>query len=151
MSQNGTPAQARPRWMTALMIICIAGVPINIFRDLFIPAARDVEVWLGFEVTGWAAYLTAPLHWAILGVGAWGFWKLRPWMWPWASLYVFYVAVAHLVWSEASANGRGWPIGLLQAAAIAVVAVALWRARPVFQPSPDGKTPEPVSFVGHAP
>ena len=37
---------------------------------------------------------------------------------PWAAGYLFYVAVSHLVWSEASPHGRGWPIGLVQAAVI---------------------------------
>jgi len=28
---------------------------------------------------------TKPLHWLIYGAGAFGFWKMRPWMWPWAA------------------------------------------------------------------
>ena len=127
------PVTSRPLWMTALLVVCLLGVIVNVYRDVLIADSRNVEVWFGFEFTGWVAKLTAPLHWAILAAGAWGIWKLRPWMWPWASLYVFYVALSHLVWSEASAQGRGWPIGLLQAAAISVVAIALWRARSVFQ------------------
>lgn len=124
---------ARPWWITGLLAFCVLGLVVSIPRDLFFPAYRDVEVWLGFELGGWPARLTAPLHWAIFAAGAWGFWKLRPWMWPWASVYVFYVAISHLVWSEVSANGRGWPIGLAQALGLSIVAVALWRARAVFQ------------------
>jgi hypothetical protein len=41
---------------------------------------------------------------------------------------VFYVALSHLVWSEASPNGNGWRIGLLQAAAISLPAWLLLRA-----------------------
>jgi hypothetical protein len=36
--------------------------------------------------------------------------------------YVLYAAVSHLVWSEVSPNGRGWPIGLAQAVALGLVA-----------------------------
>jgi ribosomal protein S18 acetylase RimI-like enzyme len=62
-------------------------------------------------------------------VGAWGFWRQKPWIVPAAAAYVFYVALSHLVWSEASPHGNGWPIGLLQAAAISVPGVLLLRAR----------------------
>jgi hypothetical protein len=124
---------ARPWWITGLGAFCLLLLVVSIPRDLFFPAYRDVEVWLGFELAGWPARLTAPLHWAIFAAGAWGFWKLRRWMWPWASVYVFYVAISHLVWSEVSANGRGWPIGLAQALGLSIVAVILWRARAVFQ------------------
>jgi hypothetical protein len=122
--------------MTALSLACLVALVVNVSRDLFFPETRDVEVWLGFEVTGWAARATAPAHWAIFAAGAWGFWRCRPWMWPWAAAYVFYVALSHLVWSEIGANGRGWPIGLAQAAAISVLAVLLLRARAAFRPVP---------------
>jgi hypothetical protein len=125
---------ARPWWITALFVFSLLGLLVAIPRDLFFPAYRDVEVWLGFELKGWTARLTAPFHWAIYAAGAWGFLKQRPWMWPWASVYVFYVAISHLVWSEVSPHGRGWPIGLLQALALSVIGVALCRARLLFQP-----------------
>jgi hypothetical protein len=121
---------ARPWWMTTLAVFCMLAVAISIPRDLFFPASRDLEVWLGFEVTGWPGRLTAPIHWAIFAAGAWGFWRCRPWVLPWAAAYLFYAAVSHLVWSEASPNGRGWPIGLVQAIGISTVAVFLLRASP---------------------
>jgi hypothetical protein len=71
--------------------------------------------------------VTAPIHWAIFATGAWAFWTGRRWIVPWAVAYVLYAAVAHLVWSEMSPHGRGWPIGLVQACAIAGVAVVLHR------------------------
>ena len=73
--------------------------------------------------------LTAPFHWAIFAVGAWGFWSRRPWVVPAAAGYVFYVALSHFVWSEASPNGNGWPTGLLQAALISIPGMLLLRAR----------------------
>ncbi len=122
-------ATVRPRWMTALALFCGATVAFLVPRDLFVPHVRDVEVWFGFELRGSAAQWSAPLHWAIFALGAWGFWRARPWIVPAAAGYVFYVALSHLVWSEASANGNGWPVGLAQAAAISVPGFLLLRAR----------------------
>jgi hypothetical protein len=107
----------------------MATVAFLAFRDLLVPEARGVEVWLGFEVHGRAALLSAPLHWAIFAAGAWGFWRERPWATRAAALYCFYVALSHLVWSEASPNGQGWPMGIAQGGAIALPGILLWRAR----------------------
>lgn len=126
-----TPAgdgAGRPWWMTGLALFCLATVAFLVSRDLFYPDAREVEVWLGFEVRGTAALLTAPLHWAIFGIGAWAFWRQRPWILPVAAAYAFYVALSHVVWSEASPNGRGWPAGLAQAVAFSIPGVLLLRA-----------------------
>jgi len=119
---------ARPWWMTALAIVCLLAVLINVPRDLLFAETRNVEVWLGLEIRGAIALLTAPLHWIIFAVGAWGFWTRRAWILPCAAAYVFYVAVSHLVWSEVSPNGRGWPIGLAQAAGLSVAGFLLLRA-----------------------
>jgi hypothetical protein len=117
--------------MTALAVFCAATVVFLIPRDLFLAETRDVEVWFGFEFRGMAALLTAPLHWLIFALGAWGFWRCRPWVLSWASAYVFYIGLSHIIWSEVSCNGNGWPIGLLQAAIISVPGILLLRARRV--------------------
>ncbi len=114
--------------MSALAAFCAATVVFLMGRDLFVPEVRDVEVWCGFELRGRAAQLTAPLHWAIFAAFGWGFWCAKPWIVPLASAYLFYVALSHLVWSEASPNGRGWPMGLLQAALFSSSGVWLLRA-----------------------
>ena len=119
---------ARPWWMTALAGFCLLSLAFLIPRDLLDTPARDVEVWLGFELHGRAAQLTAPIHWAIFAVGAWGFWRARPWIVPAAAGYCFYVALSHLIWSEVSPNGRGWPMGLAQAAVLSLPGIALLRA-----------------------
>jgi hypothetical protein len=108
--------------------ICLLTLVVSIVRDLFIPATREMEVWLGFEITGPLALVTAPIHWAIFAAGAWGFWTTRPWIAKVAAGYLVYAGVAHLVWSEASVHGRGWPIGLVQALLLTAVAVGLLRA-----------------------
>ena len=118
---------AAPGWMRAGAVVCGLTLVIAVFSDLFIPNARSIEVWFGFELTGAPALATAPLHWAIFATGAWAFWTGRPWIVPCAAAYLFYVALSHLVWSEASPHGRGWPIGLAEAIAIALLATVLLR------------------------
>lgn len=125
MSESPRAARARQ----ALALLSAATVVFLAARDLLVPEVRDVEVWLGFELHGRAARLTAPLHWAIFAFGAFAFWRAKPWIWPAAAAYVLYVALSHLIWSEASPHGRGWPAGLAQAAAISLVAVLLLRLR----------------------
>jgi hypothetical protein len=120
---------ARPWWMTALGVTCLATLVISVVRDLFLPESRWVEVWFGFELTGPLALLTAPLHWLIFAIGTWAFWTGQAWVVPWAAGYLFYAAFSHLVWSEVSPHGRGWPIGLAQAAAISTIGVLLLRTR----------------------
>lgn len=121
--------RTQPGWMTVLAVVCAATLVVIVVRDLFVPAARAVEVWFGLEVTGWPALATAPLHWAIFAVGAWAFWSGRMGVVPWAAGYLFYAALSHLVWSEASPHGRGWQIGLVEAAAISAVGYLLLRLR----------------------
>ena len=52
----------------------------------------------------------------------------RPWILPCAAGYAFYVAASHLVWSEVSPKGAGWPAGLALAVVLAVPGVLLLRA-----------------------
>ena len=117
----------RPWWMTALAVFCGGVLVATVPSDLFYPAARETEVWLGFELHGALARATAPIHWAIYAVGAWAFWTGRRWIVPWAVAYILYVAAAHLVWSEVSPHGRGLAVGLVEAIAIALVALLLRR------------------------
>ncbi len=84
--------------MTALAVFCAGTVAFLVVRDLFVPHVRDVEVWFGFELRGGAARLTAPLHWAIFAVGAWGFWRAKPWVARAALAYAVYVALSHAIW-----------------------------------------------------
>ena len=126
----------RPWWMNVLWVFCLYMTFIYVPYDLFFkPVAEDEEVWFGFVLHGWAAKLTAPLHWLIYGAGAYGFWKMARWMWPFAALYTAQIAIAMLVWNLIDERGGGWGAGLVSAAIIAVPTVALWRARERFQPA----------------
>ena len=121
--------------MNVLWAFCLYMTFIYLPFDIFIkPVAGDEEVWFGFVLHGWAAKLTAPLHWLIYGAGAWGFWKMSRWMWPWAAVYVAQVAVAMLVWNLTDPRG-GIVAGLISAAVVAVPTVALWRAKARFHPA----------------
>ncbi len=111
-----------------MALFCLLALAVTVPRDLLLEHTRDVEVWLGFELRGTWALATAPLHWLIFAAGAWLFWRGDRRVVPWAAGYAFYVALSHLIWSEASPNGRGWPAGLLQAALLSLPAFALLRA-----------------------
>jgi hypothetical protein len=127
---------ARPWWMNLIFAFCLYMTFVYLpFDLLWKPVAQDEEVWFGITLHGWAAKATAPLHWLIYGAGAYGFWKMRSWMWPWAALYVGQVSVAMLIWNVADARGGGWLVGILGGVLFAVPTVALWRARDAFQGS----------------
>ena len=124
--------ERRPWWMNVLMLWCAYMAFIYVPWDFFIkPVAHDEEVWLGITLYGWAAKLTEPLHWAIYLAGAYGFWRMRPWMWPWSAVYMEQVAVAMLVWNLRVGH---WFLGLLCFAIYSGVAYALWQARAAFEP-----------------
>jgi hypothetical protein len=125
----------RPWWMNLMFWFCLYMSFVYMPFDLFFkPVAVDHEIWFGIALTGWWAKATEPLHWLIYGLGAWGFWRMKRWMWPWAAVYATQVVIAMLVWNVVNENGRGWIGGLVAAALFAVPTVALWRARPVFGP-----------------
>lgn len=132
---------ARPWWATAIAGFCAGTVVFLVWRDLTIPEVRDTEVWFGLEVRGAWAIATAPIHWAIFAIGAWAYWTLRSWVWPWAAVYAATIAVGHLVWNLTSANGGGPFAGLWQLALFSVPVVALWRAKPPGAGAP-GAPPE---------
>ncbi len=142
MSQNDPAATAklvqrilagRPWWMNAMMAFCFYMAFIYLPFDLFCKlVAQDVEVWFGIALHGWAAKATEPLHWAIYGAGAWGFWKMRPWMHPWAALYVGQIAVGMFVWALLDPRSPGWWVGVISALPFAGLAWLLWRNKPLF-------------------
>jgi len=128
----------RPWWMNLIFGFCVYMTFIYLPYDLFWkPVAEDQEVWFGFLLEGWAAKATEPLHWAIYGAGAYGFWKMKSWMWPWAAVYSLQVAIGMMVWSLVDDRGS-LLVGLLSFAVFMIPTVALYRARATFaKPSID--------------
>jgi hypothetical protein len=123
----------RPWWMNLLWGFCLYMTFVYMPFDLFLkPMARDQEVWFGITLTGVWAKATEPLHWIVYALGAWGFWKMRRWMWPWAAAYAAQIAVGMLVWNLLDTRGRGLLAGILAALIVLVPTVALWRAKPLF-------------------
>ncbi len=128
--------QGRPHWLNGIMVFCAYMAFVYVPWDFFFkPVAEDEEVWFGILLHGWAAKLTEPLHWAIYAAGSYGLYKMRSWMWPWASLYVLQIAIGMFVWSLLDERAWGWPLGLAAALPFVALSVALWRARPLFSGS----------------
>jgi short-subunit dehydrogenase len=130
--------QDRPWWMNALMLVsgflAYAYIPWDFF---FKPLAADQEAWFGIILTGWAAKLTEPLHFFIYAAGAYGFWRMRPWMWPWAAAWTAQLAFGMLVWPIAYRGGvGGWALGLLAGGFFGATAWALYNARESFAEKP---------------
>lgn len=123
----------RPWWMNLMLGFCLYMTFIYMPFDMFLkPVAEDEEVWFGFVLHGWYAKATEPLHWLIYGAGAFGFWHMRRWMWPWAAVYAAQVAIAMAVWNLVDPRGQSWPVSLVLFAIFMVPCVALWRARDAF-------------------
>ena len=125
----------RPWWMNVLMVFSAYMAFVYVPWDLLVkPAAVDEEVWFGIRFHGAAAKLLALPHWAVYALGAYGFRKMRPWMWPWASFYAAQVAVGMLVWNGVYVGGFvGFLLGLVSFLPFLGIAWALWEARPVFE------------------
>jgi hypothetical protein len=123
----------RPWWMNAMMLFCLYMAVVYLPWDIFIkPVEGDQEVFFGYMFTDWGAKLTAPIHWAIYAAGAWGFWKMRPWMHPWAALYVAQIAIGMFVWALLDERGLGWWSGAIAAVPFAALTWVMWRAKDRF-------------------
>lgn len=126
--------QRRPWWMNGLMYFCFFMAAVQIPWDfLFHPVARDHQVWFGIMFHGWWAKLGEIAHWLVFAAGAYGFWHLRAWMWPWAAVYAGQVAFSMLVWPIAYRGGfAGLLMGLVALVPFGAITLLLWRARPLF-------------------
>jgi len=121
--------------MNALLAFCAVMAAIYVPWDFAVkPVAHDDEIWFGVALHGWAAKATEPLHFAIYAAGTYGFWRMRPWMWPWAAAYVAQIAIGMGVWSMSRFGGaRGTVWAIAAGLPLAAIAIALWRARAQFQ------------------
>lgn len=130
--------QDRPWWMNILMLVSGFLAYVYVPWDFFFkPVAVDHEAWFGILLTGWAAKLTEPLHFLIYAAGAYGFWRMRPWMWPWAAAWTAQLAFGMLVWPIVYRGGvGGWVLGLAGGALFGGIAWALYNARDTFADRP---------------
>jgi len=123
----------RPWWMNLMFYFCVYMTIIYMPFDFFYkPVELDEEVWFGITLHGWYAKLTEPLHWIIYGLGAYGFWKMKSWMWPWASVYLLQVVIAMFFWNQLDPRGGGLVPGLISAAIFCLPLIAMVMAREKF-------------------
>lgn len=120
--------------MQPLLLFCVYMALVYMPWDIFIkPVAEDKEVWFGYMFTGWAAKATAPLHWLVYGAGAWGFWHMKQWMWPWAAVYCLQIAFGMVVWVSIYRSDANVFTIALTGALFVGLAFMLHRARPRFR------------------
>jgi uncharacterized protein len=124
----------RPWWMNALMYFAFFMAVFAVPRDLFCtPVAHAERVWFGIVWHGWLAKLGQVAHWAVYAAGAYGFWRLRTWMWPWAAVYAGQVAFSMFIWFALYRGGAGgFSIALLSLLPFGGLTLLLWGARPLF-------------------
>ena len=123
---------SRPWWMNLTFYFCLYMTFIYLPFDLFLkPVDGDEEIWFGFTLTGWWAKATEPLHWLIYGLGTYGFWKMKTWMWPWASVYVAQIVIAMFVWNILNDMGSLMS-AFISASIFSIPMIALWRSREEF-------------------
>ncbi|NQV68660.1 MAG: hypothetical protein HQ498_01410 [Pseudohongiella sp.] len=133
MNRLHNQLQLRPLWMNGLMLFCAFMTFIYLPWDIFIkPLAEDQEVWFGVLFTGWSAKFGAIGHWFVYGAGVLGFWKMKSWMFPWASLYTLQIAIGMFVWSYLDDRSESVVRGALIAILFTLLAIALFRAKPRF-------------------
>ena len=124
--------RSRPWWMNLIFYFCLYMTFIYLPFDLFLkPVEGDEEIWFGFTLTGWWAKATEPLHWLIYGLGAYGFWRMKTWMWPWASVYAAQVVIAMFIWNILNDMGS-LTSAFISAFIFSLPMIALWRSRKDF-------------------
>ena len=122
---------SRPWWMSLMFYFCVFMTVIYLPYDLFFkPVMEDQEIWFGFTLTGWWAKATEPLHWLIYGLLAYGFWRMKSWMWPWASAYVAQIVIAMFVWNMLNEGNLSAAFG--SALIFSIPLIALWRSKDRF-------------------
>ena len=127
---------ARPWWANALLAFCAYMTVIYLPFDLFFkPVSDDQEVWFGILFSGWAAKWLAIPHWFVYAWGAYGFYHMKKWMWPWAGVYAAQVVIAMVVWNFVNVRGGGLNAAIMSGLIFTVPMVALLRARNTFQPA----------------
>ena len=128
----------RPWWMSVIMVFCLFMALFYLPWDLLVkPVAVDEEVWFGIRFHGWAAKVLEIPHWIVYAGLAYGFWRMRPWMWPWASAYLGQMVIGFFVWPLLYQEGpMRWAAAIGTAGFFAIPMIALWRAKARFQPPP---------------
>lgn len=129
--------------MNGILLFCAFMTFFYLPWDIFIkPLEQDQEVWFGVLFTGWAAKFGALLHWVVYGAGFWGFLKMKPWLHPWAAVYLGQIAIGMLIWSTFDERGSGIVRGALVALPFVGLAIALLRSKQKFLSTPETRAPQ---------
>ena len=62
------------------------------------------------------------------GFGAYGFWRMKTWMWPWASIYVFQIVISMFVWNLLDDRGD-LLTAVVSSLIFSIPMIALWLSR----------------------
>ena len=125
----GEDWHSRPWWMSIIFYFCLYMTFIYMPFDFFLkPVEIDQEIWLGYTLTGWWAKATEPLHWIIYGFGAYGFRRMKTWMWPWASVYVAQIVISMFVWNLLDDRGD-LLTAVVSSLIFSIPMIALWLSR----------------------
>lgn len=129
--------------MNGILLFCAFMTFFYLPWDIFIkPLEQDQEVWFGVLFTGWAAKFGALLHWVVYGAGFWGFLKMKPWLHPWAAVYLGQIAIGMVLWSTFDERGSGIVRGALVALPFVGLAIALLRSKQKFLSTPETQAPQ---------
>jgi hypothetical protein len=123
-------------WLNLLLLFSAYMAVVYVPWDFFVkPVAQDEEVWFGVRFEGvWAKLLEIP-HWVVYALGAWGLWKLRPWVFTWGTAYLAQVAFSMAVWPLLYQGGfTGVLMGAVSGGLFAWLAWSFWQARARFAP-----------------
>ena len=124
--------RTRPWWMSFIFYFCLYMTFIYLPFDLFLkPVEVDQEIWFGFTLTGWWAKATEPLHWIIYGLGSYGFWRMKIWMWPWAGFYLAQITISMFVWNILN-DGGGLLLATISALIFSIPMIGLFLSREKF-------------------
>tara|TARA_B100001167_G_C16752125_1_gene296757 strand:- start:746 stop:1174 length:429 start_codon:yes stop_codon:yes gene_type:complete len=132
LNQVSQDWQIRPWWMNLIFYFCVYMTFIYMPFDLFLkPVEVDQEIWFGYTLTGWLAKATEPFHWLIYSFGAYGFWRMKTWMWPWASIYVAQIVISMFVWNILNDSGNLLS-AVISAFIFSIPMIMLWLSREKF-------------------
>lgn len=132
LNQVSQDWQIRPWWMNLIFYFCVYMTFIYMPFDLFLkPVEVDQEIWFGYTLTGWLAKATEPFHWLIYSFGAYGFWQMKTWMWPWASIYVAQIVISMFVWNILNDSGNLLS-AVISAFIFSIPMIMLWLSREKF-------------------
>lgn len=120
----------RPWWANGAVLVCLYLSALHFPAAAFDAAPGPETRWLGMVLPEAVRSLGTVLHAVLCGVGVYGFWRMKSWMWPWASAYAAQGALSVLAGFDASGRAA---LDIALAGTLAASAVGLAFARGAFR------------------